>query len=139
LWLGARQFDAGPLDPMVERLIMTGAFGGFLIVTFKRYVRQFNFAGSTHAAGRTLLEYSFQVASENSSYKVKIPGSSVKSGYSGMVLVDAATTDVVGLTVKTAALPAAANSCEISMNLDLQMAKIGDSEFLLPDTHASGM
>jgi hypothetical protein len=82
--------------------------------------------------GGRLMEHSFQVAAENSSYKTEIPGSSVKTGYTGTVLADPVTGDLIRLTVKAAELPVEANTCEISTNLALQMVKIGDGEFLLP-------
>jgi hypothetical protein len=131
-WVGAPRFDDAPLHHIVDGPIMTGAFAGFLSVVFKQDVKNFNFERSRELEGRSLMEYSFRVAAENSSYRVMIPGSSVKSGYSGTVLVDAGTGEVAHLTVNTDELPPAANACEISMNLDLNQVKIGDGEFLLP-------
>lgn len=131
-WVGASRFDDRPIERIVDGPIMSGAFAGFLSVIFKQDVRKFNFEGSRELEGRNLMEYSFQVAAEDSSYRVRIAGSRVKSGYSGTVLVDANTGDVVRLTVNTDGLPPAANACEISMNLDLNQVKIGDGEFLLP-------
>lgn len=130
-WAGARRFSDTRLDQMVDGPITSGVFGGFLSIVFNQDVRQFTFKGNTEADGRTLMEYSFKVAPEHSSYKVNYSGLSVKSGYSGTVLVDPVTDDVVRLTVKSNALPEA-NTCEISTDLDLTRVKIGDSEFLLP-------
>jgi hypothetical protein len=110
----------------------TGAFGGLLSVIFKQDVKKFNFERNTEVDGRSLMEYSFQVPQEDSSYKVKIPDSWVHSAYSGTVLVDPETCDIVRLTMKTAELPDATKCCEISMNMDLKRVRIGDSEFLLP-------
>jgi hypothetical protein len=82
--------------------------------------------------GRSLMEYSFQAAKENSCYKVKVPDSWAYSGYSGTLLVDPEAGDVVRLTMKTAELPPVTNCCQIFMNLDLKMVRIGDSQLLLP-------
>ena len=130
-WAGARRFSDTRLDQMVDGPITSGVFGGFLSIVFNQDVRQFAFKGNTEADGRTLMEYSFEVAPEHSSYKVNYSASSIKSGYSGTVLVDPMTDDVVHLTVKTNPLPAA-NTCEIATDLDLHRVKIGESEFLLP-------
>lgn len=130
-WAGARRFSDTRLDEMVDGPITSGVFGGFLSIIFNQDVRQFTFRGNTESDGLTLMEYSFEVAPEHSSYKVNYSGSSVKSGYSGTVIVDPMSGDVVHLTVKTNALPAA-NTCEIFTDLDLGRVKIGDGEFLLP-------
>ena len=131
-WVGASRFDDRSIFQMVGGPMQTGAFGGFLSVIFKQDVRKFTFERSTEVEGRRLMEYSFQVPRNNSSYRVEIPGSSVKTGYTGTVLADPATREVVRLTVRAANLPVAANACEISTNLALQMVEIGDGEFLLP-------
>jgi hypothetical protein len=131
-WVGASRFDDRSIFQMVGGPMVTGAFGAALSVIFKQDVQKFTFERSTELEGRRLLEYSFYVTPENSSYKVEVYGSSVKTGYSGMVLADPVTGDVVRLTMKAAELPVEANACEISTNLALQMVKIGDGEFLLP-------
>jgi hypothetical protein len=131
-WVGASRFDDRSVFQMVAGPMVTGAFGGFLSIVFRQDVRKFTFERSTEVEGRRLMEYSFQVAAENSSYKTEIPGSSVKTGYTGTVLADPVTGDAVRLTVKTAELPVEANACEVSTNLAFQMVKIGDGEFLLP-------
>jgi hypothetical protein len=131
-WIGASRFSDAPINHLVDGPIVTGSFGGFLSIIFKQDVQKFSFEGTTEADGRRLMAYSFQVASEHSSYIVKVPGSWVKSGYSGTVLVDPETDDLVRLTVNTTGLPASTSACEISTNLDLNLVKIGDSEFLLP-------
>ena len=79
-WVGASQFSETSVAQMVGGPIRTGAFGGFLSVIFKQDVQRFNFRGSKEVGGRNLMEYSFEVAPENSSYKVRAPGSWVKSG-----------------------------------------------------------
>jgi hypothetical protein len=131
-WVGASRFDDRSIFQMVEGPMQTGAFGAFLSIVFKQDVRKFTFERSTEVEGGRLMEYSFQVAAENSSYKTEIPGSSVKTGYTGTALAHPVTGDLIRLTVKAAELPVEANTCEISTNLALQMVKIGNGEFLLP-------
>jgi len=130
-WAGARRFSDAPINQLVDGPISAGAFGGFLSIIFKQDVQKFTFKGNTDLNGRSLMEYSFDVPPEHSSYKVKYSGSLVSSGYSGTVVVDPNTDDVVHLTVDTNELPVM-NTCQISTNLDLNRVKIGDSEFLLP-------
>jgi hypothetical protein len=131
-WIGASRLSDAPINHLVDGPMVTGSFGGFLSIVFKQDVQKFNFEGTTEADGRSLMAYSFQVASEHSGYIVKVPGAWVRSGYSGTALVDPETDGLVRLTVSTTGLPAATGACEISTNLDLNMVKIGDSEFLLP-------
>jgi len=131
--VGATRFEDATIDHVVHDGPMgTGAFGGLLSVIFKQDVKKFGFERHTEVDGRSLMEYSFQVTKENSSYKVKAADSWVFSAYSGTVLADPETGDVVRLAVKTVELPAATQCCEIGMNLDLKMVKMGGSEFLLP-------
>ena len=111
---------------------MTGAFGALLTVIFKQDVHKFTFERTLEVDGRRLMEYSFHVTPANSSYKVEIFGSEANAGYSGTVLADPVTGDVVRLTADATEFPAAANTCEISTNLALQRVKIGGGEFLLP-------
>ena len=131
--VGATRFEDTTIDHVVhDGPIGTGAFGGFLSVVFKQDVKNFNFERNTEVDGRSLMEYSFQVPKEGSSYKVKVPDSWVYTGYNGTVLVDPETGDLVRLTVKASELPAATKCCEISFILDLGRVKIGENEFLLP-------
>jgi hypothetical protein len=131
-WVGARRFDDRSIFQFVDGPMVTGAFGGFLAVIFKQDVHKFTFERTLEVDGRRLMEYSFHVAPENSSYKMEIFGSLAKAGYSGTVLADPATGDVVRLTADATEFPEAANACDISTNLALQRVKIGDSDFLLP-------
>ncbi|HEY1242994.1 MAG TPA: hypothetical protein VGF16_20670 [Bryobacteraceae bacterium] len=130
-WAGARRFNDAAIDQMIDGPMASGAFGGFLSIVFRQDVKKFTFKGNTEVDGRNLMEYSFEVAAEHSSYRVLYFGSWLRTGYSGTVLVDPIANDVVHLRVNTQALPAV-NACEISTNLDFNRVKIGDNEFLLP-------
>lgn len=79
-WVGASRFDDRSIFQMVGGPMVTGAFGGFLSVIFKQDVHKFTFERWTEVEGRRLMEYSFQVSRENSSYRVEIPGSSGQNG-----------------------------------------------------------
>lgn len=132
-WAGASRFNDATIDNVVrEGPIGTGAFGGLLEVVFKQDVKSFQFVGRKEVGGRSLMEYSFQVAKESSSYTVKIPGGWAKSAYSGTVEVDPETGDVAHLALQSGELPPASKTCEIDLTLDLSMVRMGDSEFLLP-------
>ncbi|HEX8811874.1 MAG TPA: hypothetical protein VF742_07760, partial [Terracidiphilus sp.] len=131
-WVGARRFDDRSIFQFVEGPMATGAFGALLAVIFKQDVHKFTFERTLEVDGRRLMEYSFHVASENSSYKMEIFGSKAQAGYNGTVLADPVTGDLVRLTADATEFPAASTACDISANLALQRVKIGDSDFLLP-------
>ena len=132
-WVGARSFNDSTIDHVVhEGPIGTGAFGGFLSIIFKQDVHEFHFERDVEEKGRHLLEYSFAVSKQTSSYKVKVPAAWVSAGYTGSILVDPAAAEVVRLTVQTAELPEATRCCQISLDLNLQAVTIGSGRFLLP-------
>jgi len=132
-WVGASKFDdAGIFDLVRFGPIATGAFAGYLVVIFEQDVKTFTFTREIVAGGRSLIEYSFQVASAHSHYKVRAGDSWFYIGYSGTIQVDPETDEVVRLTVRTADLPEAANSCETLTSLDFGMAHIGGVDFPLP-------
>ena len=113
-WVGARRFENRSVFQFVGGPMVTGAFGALLTVIFKQDVHKFTFERTLEVDGRRLMEYLFHVTPENSSYKVEIFGSEANAGYSGTVLADPVTGDVVRLTADATEFPAAANTCEIS-------------------------
>jgi hypothetical protein len=62
---------------------------------------------------RHLMEYSFTVPEERSHYKAKAGNQWVITGFTGTLLVDPVTGDLVRLTFRTEELPAATNACEV--------------------------
>jgi hypothetical protein len=83
--------------------------------------------------GRKLIEYSFQVPQSESHYRVRMTdGEWLPAAYSGVVLVDAATAEPVGLAVQTDELPPATGSCQTFATLNYSRVRIGGNDLLLP-------
>ena len=70
-WVGASKFDDAGIEDLVHNgPIATGAFGAYLVVVFQQDTRTFTFEKFTMAEGRSLMEYSFDVAVVQSRYKL---------------------------------------------------------------------
>jgi hypothetical protein len=137
-WVGASKFDDSDLGRLVHSgPVGTGAFGAFLSVVFGQDQPSFEFAKNAEVDGRAVLEYSFSVRREDSHYKMKLnDGSWLYTAYSGRFQVDAATEDVLRMSVQTAELPHAANSCMIETIMDFGGAEIGGAPIRVA-THSS--
>jgi len=132
-WVGASKFDDAGIDDVVHNgPIATGAFGAYLVVVFEQDPRTFTFEKNTVSEGRSLMEYSFDVAVVQSRYKLWAGGSWVYVAYSGTIQVDPDTDEVVRMTVRIAEPPPATNVCMTTTTLDFGMAHIGGVFFPLP-------
>jgi hypothetical protein len=132
-WVGASRFEEGPIDAVVRNgPIATGSFAGFLVAIFLQDVKTFTFRDRMISDGRPVMEYLFDVKQADSNYKVKLDNGWVFSAYSGTVLVDPQTDDVVRIIAATGELPPATHECQTIVTLDYQSVPIGDSRFLLP-------
>ena len=133
-WVGASRLDAR-IDQIVrDGPIGSGAFAAFLDVIFLMDAKKFTFLGHRAVDGSDRMEYTFQVAKADSHYSVRVNDSFVEVAYSGIVLVDPATSDVVRLWVRSAELPIASGNCETATTLDYGTVQIGSAPLLLP-TH----
>jgi len=131
-WVGAAKFDDTGIEHVVRQgPSSTGAFAGFLLVVFQAD-KEISFSRSTVAEGRSLMEFSFHVQKRDSHYKVKLGDSWVYTGYSGTLLVDPLTDEVVAMQVETAELPAATGECQAITSMDFETLQIGGSPLVLP-------
>jgi len=132
-WVGASHFEDTTIDHLVRAgPINTGAFGGFLSVVFDKDVQQFRFERNVTVDGRSLMEFSFDVPKEKSSYRVKAGNSFVRTAYSGTFQADPETSELVRMTVNSGELPLATGTCQSSTAMEFALVQIGDGEFLLP-------
>jgi hypothetical protein len=132
-WAGAHEFETRDLTEIVGGgPVGTGSFGAFLMSIFGRHDATFTYLGETESGGRTLMEFEYRVARENSHYRIRTNDGWVIAGYSGHVLADPDTNDLVQLSIRTDALPPETGSCETRTRLDYQRIVVGDADLLLP-------
>jgi hypothetical protein len=132
-WAGASRFENVSLDEVVHYgPIASGFFGGFLSVVFGHDAKEFVYRQETWRGGRRLLEYAWEVAREDSHYRVRMERSWYRTAYSGTIEVDPETAELVHMTVRTRELPQATGSCQTISEMDVAPVRIGTGEFLLP-------
>jgi hypothetical protein len=131
-WAGASKFEDGELDELVQEGAMgTGAYAAMLLSAFENRGTKYAFEGAT-ATGRRLYEYSFSVSVEQSRYRVKARKDWIITGYTGTILVDPKTSDLVRLTVRTEELPPETNTCQTTTSLEYGLVQLSGSDYLLP-------
>ncbi len=132
-WAGAGKFEEKELDELVPSgAIGTGPFAATLLGIFETRDPNFAFEGETTMGGRRLMEYSFAVSQAESHSRVKAGKVWLIAGYTGTLLVDPATADLVRLSVRTEELPRATTLCEVDSTMEYGMVQLGGEEYLLP-------
>jgi len=132
-WAGAGKFEEKELDELVPPgAVGTGPFAATLLGIFETRDPNFAFNGETTLDGRRLMEYSFAVSQEDSHSRVKAGKVWLIAGYTGTLLVDPGTAELVQLTVRTEELPRATNLCEVDSTMEYGMVQLGGEEYLLP-------
>lgn len=109
----------------------TGDFSGFVNEIFGGSATILFHAERT-VQGRTLLEYTFSVAQGSSHYHVQTFAAPVITAYDGSFLLDPETSDLVGLTVRTAELPQISRACQATSEIEYQRLDIRGREVLIP-------
>lgn len=131
-WAGARRFEAGELDEWLpEGAIGTGGFASLLLSVFQSRSPKFVFEDDVTEKGRALLEYSYRIAQEDSQYRVKAGHDWAITGYTGTLLVDARSAELVRFTVRTEELPASTTLCETDSTLEYGTVRFSGVGYLL--------
>jgi hypothetical protein len=133
-WAGEDRFDDRDLflDLVRQGALQTGGFSTFLASIFSGDAANFSYHGDTVVDGRTLAEFGFQIAREQSNYVFGNRREHVVTGYDGTFLADPKTGDLVRLLIRTSELPADTGACEATTTLDYSRVRLHDAEFLLP-------
>jgi hypothetical protein len=109
-----------------------------LLGVFEKRDPGFRFEGDVELDGRRLLAYSYSVPQPESGYLVKTHNGAapdkqwIVTGYTGRLLVDPATAELVRLTVHTDELPASTGACETDTTLEYGMVALDAFDYLLP-------
>jgi hypothetical protein len=132
-WAGASKFEEGDIDELVpEGAMGTGPFASLLLGVFVGRPPKFTFEGDSVVDGRTLFEYSFHVPKDESHYRYKAHREWLITGYTGTLLVDPKSAELVRLAIRTEELPPETTSCEVDTSMDYGKVRLGGSDFLLP-------
>ena len=132
-WAAASKFEEGEIDELVpEGAVGTGPFTGFLLSIFEPRGPRYSFDGEAPVDGRRLFEYSYAVPREQSHYRVKAHKEWLITGYSGTLLVDPKTAELVRLVVRTEELSPATSLCETDTSLEYGVVQLGAGGYLLP-------
>jgi hypothetical protein len=132
-WAGAAKFEEGDIDELIpEGAMGTGPFAAMLLSVFETRNPRFLFEGQTMLDVRRVYEYSFTVSKEQSHYRIKAHKEWLITGYTGSLLVDPETAELVRLRVRTDELPPATSLCETQSTLDFGMVRLAANDYLLP-------
>lgn len=132
-WAGASKFEEGEIDELVTQgAFGTGPFATMLLSVLEVRNAKFVYEGDTTLMSRRVLEYSFNMPVELSHYRIKAQKQWVVTGYTGAILADPETAELVRFTVRTEELPAATGSCENDMDLEYGLVHLGGDDYLLP-------
>ena len=132
-WAGGDRFDERDIDQFIpEGAFGTGPFATLLLSVLDNRNSLLSLDGETAVDGRRVLQYSFQVPREESLYRVKAGQDWVATAYTGTLLVDPETSNLVRFRVRTEGLPAATEACEIDTTLDYREVELGQSQYFLP-------
>jgi hypothetical protein len=132
-WPDASRFETGDIDKLIDRgPAATGSFGGYLLDIFDNPGTEFDFAGERPEGGRRLLTYTYRVAREKSHYKIRAGAGWVITAYYGRFEIDAASLELLRISVDSPGLPLETKLCKVDNELEYARVRIGDSDFLLP-------
>jgi len=130
-WVGAPRFTDDTLDKLAGYgPLGSGDFGVFLNGILNHAAPIFQ--GEHIVDGSRLFEYSYEMPLGQSSYRVKVPGGWAVIGYSGTLLLDPQTNDLVQLLVRTDELPSASSACQATSEVIYKRAPIHERMVLVP-------
>jgi hypothetical protein len=130
-WVGAPRFSDETLENLAGNgPIGSGDFGVFLSEILERAA--LTFQREQVVEGQSLLEYSYDMPVESSTYRVKTSNGWVRTSYSGSLLLDPKAMDIVKMTVRTAELPKESDACQAISEVTYGRAPIHDRMVLVP-------
>lgn len=135
-WAGARQFQSEDLEKIVGAgMAGTGDFGPFLISIFGGSASKQEYLGLEPDKGRDLAVYRYHVPISTSHYQMKTglqPEDRATMAYQGKFWIDPQNAELSRMTIEVPNPPRESQICRIETTIDYQRARIGRSDFLLP-------
>ena len=130
-WVGATRFEENDIKAFAGRgPLGSGDFGAFLDTALARGIIQFK--REELAAGRRVLEYSYDIPLERSRYKIHTDQGLRLIPFQGDFVLDPEANDVVRLTVRTAELPESSTACQAISEIEYGRTTIHDRTILIP-------
>ena len=130
-WVGAPRFTDDTLDKLAgSGPLGSGDFGVFLNGILHRAT--LDFRGERVIDNSRLFEYSYEMPLGKSSYRVKVPDGWAVTGYSGTLLLDPQTNDLVQMLVGTDELPSASSACQATSEVTYRRTSIHQRMVLVP-------
>ncbi len=131
-WPGAPRFS----DDEIRRFLGPGAFGsgdfGIFLTGIFGGSATVKFQGERTSDGRTLFEYRYEVPQRVSGYHAETGAGFVVTAYDGSFSLDAQTSDLVELAVRTAELPESTHMCQARSHIEYTRLDIHGHDVLLP-------
>jgi len=135
-WPGARQFQSEDVEKIVGAgMAGTGDFGPFLISIFGGSASEYEYLGSAHDKGLDFAEYRYHVPLSTSHYQIKTglqQETLVTLAYEGKFWINPHTAELSRMTIEVPNPPRESQTCRIETTIDYRQARIGRSDFLLP-------
>jgi len=136
-WAGARQFQSEDVEKIVgSGMTGTGDFGPFLMSIFGGGATAYDYLGlGLEDKGRSLASYRYHVPLSTSHYQMKVgprPKDLVNMAYEGRFWIDPQNAELNRMTIEVPMPPRGSETCRIETTIDYQRARIGSSDFVLP-------
>jgi len=130
-WVGAPRFANDNLETLAGNgPLGSGDFGVFIREILLR--AKLDFRQEQVINGKRLLEYSYDMPLEKSTYKVKTSDGWTQTAYSGTLLLDPEAADLVKLMVRTPKLPASSSACQATSEITYGRTSIHGRLVLIP-------
>ncbi len=135
-WPGAGKFEEKGIGEIVGRgaAIGNGSFALHAKSVFLSHSPTFTYVGETTLNGRRADRYDYRIPQMLSGYQIRIGPNQAFVEYHGSFWVDADTLDLIRLEVRADNPPPSLNLAEASETMEYQRARIGGSDFLLPES-----
>jgi hypothetical protein len=135
-WAGARHFQSEEVEKIVGGgMAGTGDFGPFLMSIFGGSASEYDYLGLEQDKGRDIAVYSYHVPVSTSHYQIKTgpqPDDRVNMAYDGKFWIDPQNAELSRMTIEVPNPPRESQTCRIETTIDYRRARIGRSDFLLP-------
>lgn len=134
-WVGEPRFADDNLEKLAgEGPLGSGDFGALLREILLQAT--LDFEREQLRDGKHLLEYSYNMLVEKSTFKIKTSEGWSPIAYSGTLLVDPETQDLVNLTMRMANLPNSSSACAATNDISYGRTSIHGRSVLIPrETH----
>jgi hypothetical protein len=130
---GAKTFEKRPVAQWAgQGAFSTGKFGSLAKHLFLGGEARFEYRGESERNGKKAHEYSYDVAPDRSSYRLRAGASEDRVGFQGTFWIDVESQDLLELEVQAYDIPESLGLAEASTMLSYRRFLIGEAQVLLP-------